>query len=147
MLVLALSGSSTGRPLTMRFRIGASPKTVPEITKSSPAAPSQYKNRSPNSGWEVLIMLLLALFGTFLSTGRETPSFQDHVFRNQSVGSTYNVAGSGPRLNTVILIRMFSGVSFAYSTKTSKYLSSSNIPVSSSSYSSSWRERRRLVAL
>ena len=39
----------------------------------------------------------------------------------------------------VILIKMSSGDAFAYSTKTSKYRSSSKMPVSSNSYSNSFR--------
>ena len=65
------------------------------------------------------------------------PSFHDQVFRNQSVGSTWSRAASGPRLWTVTRIRMSSGPSLAYSRKTSKYRSSSKMPVSSSSYSNS----------
>ena len=47
------------------------------------------------------------------------------------------MAGSGPRLHTLIWMRMSSGVLLAYSTKTSKYRSPLKIPVSSSSYSMS----------
>ncbi len=42
------------------------------------------------------------------------------VFRNQSVGSTWSVAGSGPRLAAVMRTSTSSGAAFAYSTKTSK---------------------------
>ena len=44
----------------------------------------------------------------------------DHVLRNQSVGSTWSAAGSGPRLATVSRTRMSSGEALAYSTNTSK---------------------------
>ena len=67
---------------------------------------------------------------------------QVQVFRNQSVGSTWSGAGSGPRLSTVTRIRTSFGLAFAYSTRTSKYRSSSKTPVSRSSNSGSSRPRR-----
>ena len=57
------------------------------------------------------------------------------VLRNQIVGSRVSGAGSGPRLATLILIRMSSTSALAYSTKTSKYRSSLKTPVSISSNS------------
>ena len=54
------------------------------------------------------------------AAGRGPSAPQDQVLRNQSVGSTCSVAASGPRLWTVIWIRMSSGDAFAYSTNTSK---------------------------
>ena len=44
-------------------------------------------------------------------------------------------AGSGPRFTTVIRTQISVGLALAYSTNTSKYRSSSKIPVSTSSYS------------
>ena len=61
----------------------------------------------------------------------------DHVLRNHSVGSTWSGASPAPRLWTVMRQRMSSGASLAYSTSTSKYRSSSKMPVSISSYSAS----------
>ena len=55
-------------------------------------------------------------------------------------------ASSGPRLCAVTSMRRSCGPAFAYSTTTSKYRSSSKAPVSSSSYSNSWRPRSRFVA-
>ena len=55
-------------------------------------------------------------------------------------------AASGPRLCTVILTSTSSGPPLAYSTNTSKYRSSSNSPVSSSSYSNSSRVRWPFVS-
>ena len=40
--------------------------------------------------------------------GFGSPGIHDQVFRNQIVGSTCNVAGSGPRLTTVMRTRMSS---------------------------------------
>src|SRR5213596_938227 len=45
---------------------------------------------------------------------------QDHWLRNQAIGSKCSVAASGPRLATVIRIRMSLGDAFAYSAKISK---------------------------
>ena len=53
------------------------------------------------------------------SAGRSLPC-QDHSLRNHSVGRTCSSAASGPRLWTVIWIRMSSGDALAYSTNTSK---------------------------
>ena len=64
------------------------------------------------------------------SEGFGSGSPKVHVFRNHSVGSTRSRAASGPRLCTVMLMRMSSGLAFAYSTNTSKYRSSWNTPVS-----------------
>ena len=44
----------------------------------------------------------------------------DQVLRNQMVGNRSIAAGSGPRFDTLILIRMSSGEALAYSTTTSK---------------------------
>jgi hypothetical protein len=60
--------------------------------------------------------------------GRSSP--HDQVLRNQRVGKTRSRAASGPRLWTVMRTRMSSGLSFAYSTNTSKYRSSSKMLVS-----------------
>ena len=54
------------------------------------------------------------------SVGADRVGRQDQVLRNHSVGSTCSVAASGPRLCTVIRIRMSSGDALAYSTNTSK---------------------------
>jgi hypothetical protein len=45
--------------------------------------------------------------------GLGAPGHQVQVLRNQSVGKTWIVAGSGPRLHTLIWIRMSSGVRLA----------------------------------
>ena len=52
--------------------------------------------------------------------GRAPLPPHDHVLRNHTVGSTWSVAGSGPRFSTVIRTRMSSGEALAYSTNTSK---------------------------
>ena len=76
--------------------------------------------------------------------GRSPP--QDHVLRNHSVGSTCTLASRDDRLCTVMRHMMSSGAAFAYSTSTSKYRPSSKMPVSTSSYSSSCRDRARFTA-
>ena len=81
------------------------------------------------------------------SAGRGASPPHDHVLRNQRVGSTSSAAGSGPRLHTVIWMRMSCGEALAYSTNTSKYRSGSKTPVSSNSYSNSTRLRRRLTSI
>ena len=85
-------------------------------------------------------------FDVFVEYAKASPP-HDHVFRNPSVGSTWISAGSGPRLQTVIWIRMSSGSTLAYSTNTSKYRSSSKMPVSSSSYSAACLSRVRLLSM
>src|SRR6266576_794372 len=70
----------------------------------------------------------------------------DQSLRNHSVGKRCSPAAFGPRLTAVILTRMSSGPSLAYSTKTSKYLSSLKTPVSRSSYSMSFFERWLFVS-
>ena len=54
-------------------------------------------------------------------SGRLPSGIHDHVLRYQSCGKTWISAGSGPRLQTVILISTSIGVAFAYSTNASKY--------------------------
>ena len=83
---------------------------------------------------------------TSRSWGFEASAYVLQVFRNQIVGRMWSAAALGPRFVAVILMTMSSGDAFAYSTSTSKYLLPSNTPVSSSSYSKSVRERRRLVS-
>src|SRR3954454_24910779 len=73
--------------------------------------------------------------------GAEPP--HDHVFRNQMVGRMEILALDGPRFAAVMLIKISSTSTFAYSTKTSKYLSLSKIPVSSSSNSDAFFPRPR----
>jgi hypothetical protein len=51
---------------------------------------------------------------TCRSTGLGESGHQVQLLRNQRVGSRWSVAGSGPRLETAILIRVSSGVSLAY---------------------------------
>src|SRR5262245_45462727 len=75
------------------------------------------------------------------TVGRSLPP-HDQVSRNQSVGSTWIVAASEPRFVTATRATTSSGDALAYSTTTSKYLHSSRTPVSSSSYSGSFLERR-----
>jgi hypothetical protein len=57
--------------------------------------------------------------------------------RNQAVGSTCSVASSGPALVTRTTMSRSVGSALAWSTSTIQYRSSSNTPVSSSSYSGS----------
>jgi hypothetical protein len=55
--------------------------------------------------------------------GKEGFGWSGHhiqVLRNHRVGSTARLAVFGPRLATLIRIRMSVGAAFAYSTKTSK---------------------------
>ena len=76
------------------------------------------------------------------SVARFAPAIHgDQSLRNHSVGSRCRSAASGPRLVAEIFTRMSSAAPLAYSTNTSKYRSSLKTPVSSSSYSISWRER------
>src|SRR5215472_14202597 len=88
--------------------------------KSSGTSPSQYRYRSPMracdaaTAWEPLPAV--ACF----NVGLGVPGHHVQMLRNHRVGSTCNVAGSGPRLHTLIWMRMSSGVCLAYSTKTSK---------------------------
>src|SRR5512138_854250 len=90
--------------------------------KSRGTSPSQYKWYTPRVGWVAAITSVLGGPSTRFSTGFSVGlATQDaHVFRNQRVGSTCSSATSGPRFQIVILIRMSSGDSLAYSTKTSK---------------------------
>jgi len=69
--------------------------------------------------------------------GFDSSGHQVQILRNQRVGNTWITLSSGPRLYTLISISKSVGAAFAYSTKTSKYRSSLNMPVSSSSYSGS----------
>src|SRR5215469_9415487 len=80
-----------------------------------------------------------------LSDGFGSSGHQVQMLRNQRVGNTWITLSLGPRLHTLISISKSVGVAFAYSTKTSKYRSSLNMPVSRSSYSGSKRVRCRLV--
>jgi hypothetical protein len=84
--------------------------------KSSALVPSQDRKSSPRSGCAAAIVPGAAC----RSPGRGTSPPHDQVLRNQIVGRTCRVAGSGSRLWTVIRIRMSSGEALAYSTKTSK---------------------------
>jgi hypothetical protein len=69
------------------------------------------------------------------SVGRGFSRPHDQRFRNHNVGRRWISAASGPRLWTLIKIRMSSGDSLAYSTSTSKYRSWSKTLVSINSYS------------
>src|SRR6478609_8881833 len=90
--------------------------------KSRGTSPSQYKWYRPNVGCVAAIRPVPDGPSIRLSTGFSLGlATQDaHVFLNHRVGSTCSSAFSGPRFQTVILIRMSSGAPFAYSTKTSK---------------------------
>ena len=110
---------------------------------SSSGFPSQYSQYSPSSGWDARMAPGPASF----SEGFRSSSPHDQVLRNHSVGSSRSRAVSGPRLWAVIRTSTSSGPSLAYSTNTSKYRSSSNAPVSSSSYSNSSRDRPRFVSI
>src|SRR5277367_1694657 len=78
---------------------------------------------------------------TPFKTGLLPGSDHIHVFRNQTVGKRWSDAASGPLFETLILIARSSAPPLAYSTRTSKYLSWSNTPVSSNSYSGAPRPR------
>src|SRR3982074_1800222 len=82
--------------------------------------PSQYRNRSPSSPCEAASKTEPGPDSTSLMTGFDWPADHDQVLRNQSVGSTCRVAAWGPRLATLIWMRVSSGDSLAYSTNTSK---------------------------
>ena len=71
------------------------------------------------------------------STGLGAPVSQDQVLRNHAVGSTCTVSASGPALVTRTVISTSAGSALAYQTSVIQYRSSSNTPVSSSSYSMS----------
>src|SRR4029077_11553083 len=92
-------------------------------------------------GWEATMTREPLLSAPCLSKGFDVLGHQLQVLRNQRVGRTCNEASSGPRLDMLIWMSMSSAVSLAYSTKTSKYRSSLKTPVSSSSYSKSFRLR------
>ncbi len=68
------------------------------------------------------------------------------VLRNHSVGSTCSRAASGPGLATVTTAHRSVGDALAQSTVTTQYRSSSNTPVSVSSYSGSSRPRAAFTA-
>src|SRR5262249_27165426 len=78
----------------------------------------------------------------FVSSGH-----QAQKLRNHKVGNTWISASASPRLAMLISINMSVGEAFAYSTNTSKYRSSLNMPVSSSSYSESVLLQRMLVCI
>src|SRR5271157_3913178 len=88
--------------------------------KRSGTSPSTYNQRSPNSADEAAMMRVPAGPDSCRSTGLGESGHQVQVLRNQRLGSRWSVAGSGPRFETEILIRISSGVSLAYSTYTSK---------------------------
>ena len=104
----------------------------------------RYNHRSPHCGSDKWMTPCPASGRTCFRRGLALFPSQDQQFRNQIVGSKRIRAASGPRLLTVMRTRMSSGVLFAYSTTTSKYRSSSNIPVSNSSNSGSSFPRCRL---
>ncbi|MEE7439879.1 hypothetical protein MOR12E_12340 [Methylobacterium oryzae] len=64
------------------------------------------------------------------------------MLRNQSCGTRWRSAGSGPRFSAVITAWTSSASALAYSTVTSKNRSPSKTPVSSISYSGCSRPRR-----
>src|SRR5215467_1919477 len=90
-------------------------------------------------------MTAAALRDASFSDGFDCSGHQLQVLRNQRAGNMWITASSGPRLEIPISISMSVGEPLAYSTKTSKYRSSSNMPVSMSSYSGSRRLRPLLV--
>src|ERR1039457_1438373 len=63
----------------------------------------------PRNGWSTRI----APAPVAAKAGRGAPSSQDQVLRNQAVGSTCTVAGSGPALVTEIAISKSSGSALA----------------------------------
>src|SRR5688572_7780042 len=91
---------------------------------ASPACGSTSHRQRPKVRWLVSTAPGRVCFIHGLTSHVSCAQPQDHVLRNQSVGSRCSGARSGPRLVTVSLIRTSFGERFAYSTKTSKYLSS-----------------------
>ena len=97
----------------------------------------EQKTRTPFAIKEVIAQLImrgaiaLAPFSANTCRNDGLASFGHHVqvLRNQRVGSRWSKAASGPRLRTLIWIRMSWGSAFAYSTNTSKYRFSLNTPV------------------
>src|ERR1035438_9421444 len=69
----------------------------------------------PRNGWSAVteVAPVHAVAPAAAKAGRAAPSSQDHVLRNQAVGSTCRVAGSGPALVTVMAINRSSGSAFA----------------------------------
>src|SRR5215813_13762932 len=110
--------------------------------KSHGTTRSLCRNRSPRQGsiaetvWSLSWLILGLTFGLLN---------HDQVLRNHRVGRTCNGAVSGPRFQMLIWMRISSGDCLAYSTKTSKYRSSSTTPVLINSYSNSSLLRLRLV--
>src|SRR6516225_3253482 len=88
--------------------------------KSSGTAPLTYSQRSPSCAELAQMTRMPAGPDTCRSTGFGASGHHVQVLRNQRLGRTWSVAGSGPRLATEILIKISSGVSLAYSTYTSK---------------------------
>src|SRR5688572_32518064 len=112
-------GLGLGEPLTRSKLVSFSVK--------SHVAPSARTRRSPSSECEARTAVPPSISR---NEGRSAASSQDHTLRNQMVGRTCSVAGSGPRLQTVISTRMSSGAALAYSRSeehTSELQSQSNL--------------------
>src|SRR4029453_7831499 len=84
-------------------------------TGSGPA----FRKKRPSIGWLSKRQFPSCVIDGFLVTLSSVHP-QDHWLRNQVVGNKGSAAASGPRLATVIRIRMSLGDAFAYSAKTSK---------------------------
>src|ERR1700731_885314 len=81
--------------------------------------PSQCSRKLPRSACDVSIVTVFSS-GFCRKEGLGWSGHQVQVLRNQKIGNTCSLAGSGPRLATLIWIIMSVGVAFAYSTNTSK---------------------------
>src|SRR5215471_915768 len=88
--------------------------------KSSETSPSQYRYRSPSWVCDAATVREPLLPVARLKAGFGVPGHHVQILRNHRVGRTCNAAGAGPRLHTLIWMRMSSGACLAYSTNTSK---------------------------
>src|SRR6185295_11433518 len=83
--------------------------------KSSGTSPSQYRYRPPSKVCDAATACEPLLPAAGFITGLGVPGHHVQILRNHRVGRTCNVVGSGPRLHTLIWMRMSSGVCLAYS--------------------------------
>src|SRR5208337_4088826 len=87
---------------------------------SSGTSPSQYRYRSPRSVCDAAIACTPFWPEICFRDGLGVPGHHVQMLRNHRVGRTSILAASGPRLLTLIWMRMSSGDCLAYSVKTSK---------------------------
>src|SRR5262249_42512352 len=99
----------------------------------------------PSNAFEAAMVLTPLPLVASVRDGFDSSGHHVQRLRNQSVGNTWMTLSSGPLLHTLIYINKSVGAVFAYSTNTSKYRSSLNMPVSINSYSGSIRVRCLLV--